>query len=781
MIFDIIFPNENFIISRSEFKTKTQNLNDMKNFLTAVICLAISFAAIAQPCTPNAPTGNPGVFPDPDNIPCIERDMFYDVTLQTENFDTISLAVPFLGTVAAAVNWLRIDSIVNFPCGITWESDTLQYGPNETGCIRVSGTSLEPVGQYPIGIYVTLEVNLPQLGIQEISGELNDLASQGGVATDYFYVSRVVNQGDPCPARDLNASGVAASGTCPSLQVEITGTTVFCGGSETLTAEPGYELGIVSYLWSPGGETTPSISVSTDDTYSVTVTDQNGTATASVTVSANEFPTAGFTASVSGLSATFTNTSDLATDYSWDFGDGNNSIATDPSHTYTTDGNYDVTLIATNACGSDTTTESITVATPPCIANAPSGTPGISPAPDNIPCVERNSPYDFTMQVENFDSFTLNTALGTFDVPITITQIDSIGNLPCGFTWAASQLVYAPGETGCIRVSGTSREIVGQYPLLIYMTMTLDVPFLGPQTISGELNTELIPQLEGLAGPLGFDFKYVSRVINAGDNCPARDTTSEETASGAICPPLGVDIEGNPTICSGQPTTLTAVAQYETGTVSYLWSDNSTSATFTATTAGTYSVTITDDIDTATKSVTVSTGTPPTAGFTAVVSTPAVTVNNTSTGAGTYLWNFGEPASGSNNTSTLASPAHTYLDNGSYTISLTVTNNCGTATDTETVTITGVGIASVQYDLTFEMFPNPSNGTVALQFSAENSKDVYELNIFDLSGKNVHRERITSVAGTVQRQLDLSALAKGVYTLRLDSEKGFGVKKLILN
>lgn len=752
----------------------------MKQVFIAFICLAASLIGYAQPCTPNAPSGNPGVFPDPDNIPCIERNVPYDFTLQTENFDSITLNFPVLGSVNVPVLWTRIDSITNFPCGISWQSDSTQYSPGETGCIRVSGTSLEPIGQYPTGIYITMSVDVPQLGVQDISGELKDLANQGGVTTDYNYISRVVNQGDPCPARDLQASGVAVNGTCPGLEVEITGVTAFCGGSETLTVDVTYELAPVSYLWSTG-DTTESISVSTDGAYSVTVTDQNGTATASVSVSANEAATANFTVTISGLTADFTNASELATSYSWDFGDGNTSTSTDPTHTYSADGSYDVTLTATNNCGSSTYSETITVSTPPCIANAPTGTPGIFPSPDSIPCVERNAPYDFTMQIENFDSLTLNTQFGSFAVAVTYTRIDSVGNLPCGLTWEADKLLYTGQETGCIRVSGTSREIPGQYPVKMYMTMELDVPFLGPQTFSGELNTELIPQLEQIAGPLGYDFLYVSRVIQPGENCPARNTSADESASGDVCPPFSVEITGNPTICAGQPTTLTAVPQYETGTVTYQWSDNSTSATFTATTAGPYSVTATDQNGTASESVTVGTGNPPTAGFTAVASTGVVTVNNTSTGAGTYLWNFGDPSSGSNNTSTQASPVHTYGANGTYTITLTVTNSCGSDTETQTVTITGVFIASVEYDLTFDMFPNPTSGTVALQFSAENSNEVYELNIFDLSGKMVYRERITAVAGTVQKQLDLSALAKGVYTLRLNSEKGFGVKKLILN
>lgn len=44
----------------------------------------------------------------------------------------------------------------------------------------------------------------------------------------------------------------------------------------------------------------------------------------------------------------FTNTSLSATDYVWDFGDGNNSTDKNPSHTFTTDGIYTVTLTATD-------------------------------------------------------------------------------------------------------------------------------------------------------------------------------------------------------------------------------------------------------------------------------------------------------------------------------------------------------------------------------------------------------------------------------------------------
>lgn len=50
----------------------------------------------------------------------------------------------------------------------------------------------------------------------------------------------------------------------------------------------------------------------------------------------------------------FKNNSGTATSYLWDFGDGNTSTQANPSHTYTSNGIYDVRLIAINPNGTDT-------------------------------------------------------------------------------------------------------------------------------------------------------------------------------------------------------------------------------------------------------------------------------------------------------------------------------------------------------------------------------------------------------------------------------------------
>ncbi|MEM6766366.1 MAG: PKD domain-containing protein, partial [Bacteroidota bacterium] len=69
-------------------------------------------------------------------------------------------------------------------------------------------------------------------------------------------------------------------------------------------------------------------------------------------------PSANFSANprfgCTGLTVSFTNSSLNATDYLWDFGDGNISTDVSPSHTYDNPGLYDVRLIATVGTCSDT-------------------------------------------------------------------------------------------------------------------------------------------------------------------------------------------------------------------------------------------------------------------------------------------------------------------------------------------------------------------------------------------------------------------------------------------
>ncbi len=123
----------------------------------------------------------------------------------------------------------------------------------------------------------------------------------------------------------------------------------------------------------PGG--TPSFSTaenpivvySNAGVYSVILTVSNtvgsSTATQPNSITVNPLPASGFTHSIIGATASFTNTSNNASSYFWDFGDGGTSTQISPSHTFTNDGTYTVTLLSTGPCGTASAMQTIIINT----------------------------------------------------------------------------------------------------------------------------------------------------------------------------------------------------------------------------------------------------------------------------------------------------------------------------------------------------------------------------------------------------------------------------------
>ncbi|MEL7530365.1 MAG: PKD domain-containing protein [Bacteroidota bacterium] len=124
--------------------------------------------------------------------------------------------------------------------------------------------------------------------------------------------------------------------------------------------------GFVSYIWSNGGNT-QTISVSMEGEYRVDILNSSGCAASdTISVSLAPLPDPDFSAQggwgANWFTWDFTNLSTGATSYFWDFGDGNGtSTDPNPAYSYVFPGDYDVSLIATNDCGSDTITISISL------------------------------------------------------------------------------------------------------------------------------------------------------------------------------------------------------------------------------------------------------------------------------------------------------------------------------------------------------------------------------------------------------------------------------------
>jgi len=344
----------------------------MKQFFTLAAAVVLFSANAWAQCTPNAPSGNPGITPPTDSLACIQVGLPYSQVIQIENFNSFTLPV---GT--ASVQSLRVDSITNIPCGLSYATNPANatFGPGQTGCIAVTGTSYENVGQYRLNIYVDVQVLLTTpFGSTTLpyNGEAADVVSQIESATgqslgvDFNYFLRVIPAAGVCPAIDRTTPNInlTASAACsPTVfTATVTGTTEVCQGQQA-ALDLSFTNGVPPYdiLWS-SGNTSASVSLGAG-TYGVTAVDSNGdTATASVTVTSISLPVSDFTVTVIGDSVVVSdNSTGNITSGSYDFGGQGTLTDPDGSFVFDSNGVYTITQIVSNDCGSDTSTQDVTI------------------------------------------------------------------------------------------------------------------------------------------------------------------------------------------------------------------------------------------------------------------------------------------------------------------------------------------------------------------------------------------------------------------------------------
>jgi hypothetical protein len=130
-----------------------------------------------------------------------------------------------------------------------------------------------------------------------------------------------------------------------------------------------------------------------------------------------------------------------------------------------------------------------------------------------------------------------------------------------------------------------------------------------------------------------------------------------------------------------------------------------------------------------------------------------VQLQNHSLNSLTYSWDFGD-----GNTSTVTNPFHTYAAAGTYQVTLTVTDSCGSDMITHTVSTGTTSLPEVNAGCTFyEVSDN------RWMFNCD--VPVKEIQVYDITGKKFSVERMNSSNGKII--FDMPELSGGIYFVRI--------------
>lgn len=156
---------------------------------------------------------------------------------------------------------------------------------------------------------------------------------------------------------------------------------------------------------------------------------------------------------------------------------------------------------------------------------------------------------------------------------------------------------------------------------------------------------------------------------------------------------------------------------------------------------------------------------------------PTVRLTDLSTGGTRVFWDFGDGF-----TSTAMNPSHTYIQSGTYIVSLTVFNDAGcqdTKADTIQVIDMSVGTENYAADLTqVTVFPNPTDGTFEVILKEDGLRAPEYLELFDLLGQPIQRIR-TANTGERRFMFDLAGRPSGMYLLIASIEQGKVIRKVV--
>ena len=458
-----------------------------------------------------------------------------------------------------------------------------------------------------------------------------------------------------------------------------------------------------SWSWTfPGGtpststDQNPIVTYDTPGTYEVTLTATNATGsntrtlTGFVVVAANAV--SGFSSSQNALQVTFTNSSTNADTYLWDFGDGNTSTDFAPTYTYQNGGTFNVSLTATNMCGSNASTQSVTVvpvptatftsnhSNPICGGNVVNFVDGSTGSP---------TAWNWTFQGGSISTSTDQNPVVTYSNPGTYNVTLTVTNVSGTDTRTENGFVVVAPQTS------SSFTFVQNDLNVVFTNQSQNANSFTWNFGDGNTSTDTNPNYTySNAGTFNV-------TLTAAGQCGTATSSMSVSVTEPIFPPVAdfASNHANP-VCGGAVVNFTDNSTNNPTSWNWTFQGGSPSTsnlqnpTVTYSTPGTYPVVLSASNsaggDTRTLNGFVVVSENAVSGFNVTTDVLNVSFDNISTNATSYQWNFGD-----GNTSTDFEPNHAYNIAGTYTITLVASNNCGDNTVSQSVTVIDLSLIHI--------------------------------------------------------------------------------------
>ncbi len=479
-----------------------------------------------------------------------------------------------------------------------------------------------------------------------------------------------------------------------------------------------------------------------------------GTLPATLTV--NTVPVAGFDFVVDGASVQFSNTSAAASAWQWYFGDGSSTQEQSPVHTYAAGGDYEVVLIATNACGADTIVRTVQILLAPVadflafptagcaplevsfnssntafastyIWQFPGGQPAVSTQPN--PTVLYNQPgsYAVTLIASNIagaDTLARPDYIRVWGMPSAAFGVQSVSGLTAQFTNTSQdadtyQWNFGDGQTSSAVTPQHTYAAPGVY------TVTLTAfNICGSHTFTLSVTIGQLPQAafgqsisEGCA-PMVVQFSdlsvgtYTSRQWTFPGGNPASSTAASPVVVYAQPGVYPVTLALNGPLGGATITQPNAVTAYTYPEPSFVYSIQGLTVAF----------------------------------------------QNTSQHAVSYAWFFGD-----GNTSQAVSPTHTYAAPGVYTVTLNAQRPfCAATTSATVLVMPNTAAEYLRPGKAFLVFPNPAQERLWIRQRDLNAGGQGFYRLWSVAGSLVKQGYLSQ-----QAELDVAELPAGAYLLEI--------------